>query len=654
MALNTQISRRRFIQTGLILFLVLGACALQAQAQKSLSVSQDNKIVPGHAPFRPEPQPINGGGLGRGVRPQTYGAIGDGVADDGAALGSACLAASAAGAPVALSSGTYRVAASRSLDCDVAFSAGASIAPDAGQTVTITGAIKGKPTQQIFRGAGRVVAAGAPWVSVAWWGALAAATAGIDAMPAIRSAFGANRTIYFPPATYTCKSTTPSSYPLVSGSQCLDFYDADNWVIEGDGAVIVADNNNNKSALIGIDYANHFHVRGLALQGNPTGLPQDSEVAAFFLAHISDFSFENLSFPGNWGGSTRQPFAFAGDWLTDGTFTRLQMPAVGGCFDFAFLNHVSFTHIRAVGAADDGTTTAASRVPCINIEDDYNFRNAYPNAVAFSKTTGVTIAQNDMSNFVAAVFLRAGSGYNIVGNNFHDNPGSDNSIIGTDSGAGVMIFYTDPGCCSSNADPVADVTITGNLIKNNGATVAGGGVMIDTRAFPLSVLSSGTIGAAGAGYKAGDILSCSGGVQTRSIIPSPCRIKVDTVNGGAVQTWHIWHTGSYSTAPNNPVRFSGGAGTGFTLNASWATPAKTRNIAINNNVFDGNNNQAIKTVSAAGLGPITAAGNCFHTGAFQTNKADANTALVCGTHCEGIPPATAPRTQRGPPANSPR
>lgn len=435
-----------------------------------------NSILSEFEPYWAEPGGIDKTMRGQGFRPEIYRAKGDGAADDGVALASACGAAVSAGAPLWLD-GTYRLATDRKFGCDIIFSPRAALRPDRGKTVTLAGAIYAAASQQIFAGSGAVVATGAPWVSVAWWGALAAADAGSDAMPAIRAAFGPNRTIYLPPATYTCKSTVPSSYPSVAGPQCAWLVKADNWTIEAPGAVLTADARHNNGTLLGFDYANHVRVRGLQLRGNPSELPRGAEPSGFFLVHLRNFLFEDIVFAGNWGGSTRQPFGFVGDWLSDGHFNRIRMPAVSGCFDFAFLRRITFTKVIAVGADDNGTANAASRVACLNVEDDVKFRTDYPAASIFTETENVTVnATNDWSNFSAGAFLRAGGPFLLAGR-LHDNPAGD-SILENSAGAGVILYNSIAPCCSSATDPVHDVIFAGQF-NRNGERAAGAGIIID-------------------------------------------------------------------------------------------------------------------------------------------------------------------------------
>jgi hypothetical protein len=205
------------------------------------------------------------------IRPETYGAKGDGAADD-SALDNACLAAAAAGLPLDLGK-TYRLAADHTLNSDLSFAEGAQLLTAARMAITVSGTIKAGPTQQIFAGAGTVVAASVPWVSVAWWGAYTAAQTNNDAMSTARAAFGPNRTIYFHPGIYTCKSTTASPYPLEYGTgnvACLDSNGHSHVGYEVYGAVLARDDAHKGTYQLLIRHADDFTVRGLTFQA-PAG-----------------------------------------------------------------------------------------------------------------------------------------------------------------------------------------------------------------------------------------------------------------------------------------------------------------------------------------------------------------------------------------------
>jgi hypothetical protein len=81
---------------------------------------------------------------------------------------------------------------------------------------------------------------------------------------------------------------------------------------------------------------------------------------------------------------------------------------------------------------------------------------------------------------------------------------------------------------------------------------------------------SATVGAGGAGYVVGDLISLSGGVVTGAAM-----FRVETVAGGAVATVSVWKAGNYPEVPANAVATTGGTGTGATLNVTWGPVVAT-------------------------------------------------------------------------------
>jgi hypothetical protein len=191
--------------------------------------------------------------------------------------------------------------------------------------------------------------------------------------------------------------------------------------------------------------------------------------------HLTDFTVSNIRLSGDWGGSTYNPAFFRGNWLIGGQFHNNDLPAVGQCFDLAFVHGIAISNNRAVGAGDAGSSAA---LPCVSIAYDSAMQGSYPAAAPYNFTTtrDVTIAGNDISNFVYGIALRAGQRYQIVGNSLHDNPG----IAGAVPGSGVSVLYETAACCPSATDPVHKVTITGNNIADNAVAQIGGGVVLDT------------------------------------------------------------------------------------------------------------------------------------------------------------------------------
>jgi hypothetical protein len=324
-------------------------------------------------------------------------------------------------------------------------------------------------------------------------------TGTLDSAPAVNAALalGSNHTVLFPPGKYIIKSLVTSPYPLVTGQQgyhlyCTALAPCKNIDIVGYGATITTDPAYADSNWIGLDYIENLMVRGFTFEAPASGF--GIAPTAFLATHLTNFKVYDISLTGNWGGSTRHPMFLAGDWLTDGEFNGIALPAMGGCFDLAFLKRVSFSNIKAVGANDAGTTTGGSMEACINIEDDKNFRDHYPSAVTYTTTDHVAIdATNDISNFANGIFIRAGSHYEIAAHS-SGNPGTNNPYPHP-GGAGVLVYIEDSAGVQSTYDPPNHIHIAGNL-SGNGVGGTGAGAILDntkTNAAISGVLIDGAV-----------------------------------------------------------------------------------------------------------------------------------------------------------------
>lgn len=107
-----------------------------------------------------------------------FGAVGDGVTNDGTAIAAADDASSSSA--IMFTAGVYRVTADITIESDCVFMPGASLSINTGITVTFWGNVQGSPTHRIFSGAGSVVLGRAGTfisqrtpVYLEWWGAKA-------------------------------------------------------------------------------------------------------------------------------------------------------------------------------------------------------------------------------------------------------------------------------------------------------------------------------------------------------------------------------------------------------------------------------------------------------------------------------------------------
>lgn len=165
-----------------------------------------------------------------------FGATGDGVADDYAAL-LAALAAAAPGTQVYLPAGTFRLATSITIGVTkrLLFDAGAILAPDSTKVVTINGTVSAG-AQQIFGGLGTISWGTAPRMDriyAAWWGAdgdWAGGTVG-DSAAAINKALASGTAsrrmdVILLPGQYLATSTItiPGRCRLIGTRACTSIY----------------------------------------------------------------------------------------------------------------------------------------------------------------------------------------------------------------------------------------------------------------------------------------------------------------------------------------------------------------------------------------------------------------------------------------------
>src|SRR5262249_40516439 len=150
-----------------------------------------------------------------------------------------------------------------------------------GITVSISGNIDALPTAYLFQGAGLVSLTTAPWVSVAWWGAMVDS----DFAPSIRAAVGSNRIIYVPPATYIFKSAVvPGALPAANLTGV--FIDGfSNFTISAHGATFEVDDATAAKTFTHFTFYNdrNFFFYGGAITGNRSGITSNAENGGIFL-----------------------------------------------------------------------------------------------------------------------------------------------------------------------------------------------------------------------------------------------------------------------------------------------------------------------------------------------------------------------------------
>jgi hypothetical protein len=396
--------------------------------------------------------------LGNVVYPEDYGATGDGSSDDGPAVSTACTVAAAAGIPMVFRQ-KYRLPSSVNLMCATRYFVGAVLLPDSNVTVTLIGSVTAAQDAQIFGSHGSVSVSTAPYVSVAWWGASASA---VNSGPAFQAAGGSNRVIFVPPVSscYIFNSAPTRPYSTLNPTSVW-WKGFSNFKVEGYGACIKEGTAViNLYNMIMFDQDSDFTVAGLEFFGNQTAswvTPATMENSAISMMSLVRATFRDLKFTGSWGGIGAP---FVGDYIVTSVFENLKMPSVGICFDVAFLLHSTMNRINAVGSQGAG----GKGMKCLSII--YDTRNLGINKTGheFSDTDGLSFTNSDISNFENPAVISSGINYRFSGNKWHHNP-----TVGTlKPPASVLFYYFNGQPYSSVGHPVQNVTIDGDIFRNNG------------------------------------------------------------------------------------------------------------------------------------------------------------------------------------------
>ncbi len=492
-------------------------------------------------------------------------------------------------------------------------------------------------------------------------------TASGDAVGPINAAFalGSNHTFVCTGGTYTIKSTTASPYPIVAGPVGLKLWGTSgahlsNIKIKGD-CVITADDTHNNSNWLSLDYIDHPDCcGGITFLANETGLPLQALPSAMIVWHLTDPHIHHINLTGNWGdvyfsGGSAIPAFLRGDWIIGGEIDNIYLPEMGQCIDLAFVRGLRIRNITAAGAGEPGNNS--SIFGCISVAYDAPMQANYPPAAPydFATTKYMTIGPGiNATNYAQAVLLRAGSHYKIIGNPLHDNPGVSPSPYS----AGVFLKYETAACCGSYLDPVTDVGVIGNDIADNGASVGGAGMLIDT-SLSSGLVNAATWAATGGGQATftmdvGHVVEAGQSFIISGMTPSGyngtytalSRTQGPAITAGsfivgqsyiiqALGTTNFTLIGASSNTLGLMFTATGvGTGTGTasqeanvaalvsnpgaaTILGAFSSGKKFARININGNNFDNNNPAAIQAVTTVNLECVFQGGNSFG-GAAQT------------------------------------
>lgn len=417
-----------------------------------------------------------------------------------------------------------------------------------------------------------------------------------DAAPALRKMFalGSNHTFVIPPGCYLIASVMTSPYAGSTGSIGFGLFCPTTSPCSDIDVVAYGASFQTAASVANIDYSgfsfiNRFRWFGGTFVANPANWPNLSEPTAMILFDISNFRFQDVATSGNWGGgdaSQKHPVMFAVDSVSYGVFDHIVMPQQGECFDIAFLQHVTFENIQAVGAGD---SSGASSSACISLEYDANTIALHPELIPIPYSYDITLtASNDISNFDSGVWIAAGSKIVVSGGHYHDNPGGGLWPI---HGAGVGLYNSVASFDPSAFDPVHDVVISGADLSNNGSVSGSAGAGVVITASSQSSYSIAQISGSSSPY-----------TVTATGVPKISAGTKFTVTGVTPSSLD----GTYTVTSSSAGSFvATTAATGSWSSGGAASAGEQiSNVLIGNNIFDNNYQTAVLAT-----GPYVATGS---------------------------------------------
>ena len=286
---------------------------------------------------------------------------------------------------------------------------------------------------------------------------------GTDAAPAFRSAIVSNQHVVAQ-GNFTLASTQTSSYP-VTGAIGVHVVGQTNFVLDLSGATISA-SNAITSGLSGPSYFQfdgdtNYAVYGGTFVGNQTGKTSGGTIAIQSFNDVN-FLYKGQNFTGDWYSNYGVPFD--GDYLVNGLFEGANMPNVTSCFDFGFIQNVTFKDFVATGKYASG-----EGVSCVDVVYDVPLVGTNTTGFTITDSTNVNVANGHASNFATGWYVASGAYYTFANNYWFSNLGT----AGT-AGVGGGIFYNPSGTASSVGHPPNYVNIIGDHYIGNGNATAGG------------------------------------------------------------------------------------------------------------------------------------------------------------------------------------
>jgi hypothetical protein len=303
-------------------------------------------------------------GTWAGVYPEAYGAVGNGSADDTAAIASACSAAASAGQQVMFTK-TYALAGALTCAAKMAFVDGAYLASSTNQSLAAP-YVNAKETAYIFRGSATYTLTAAPVVNVSWWGASVLS----DAAVAIRQAAASNRVVNFlPGASYQLCSTVAANTFGGSGYTADIYWSGFNYLfVNGNGATLseCQSLSNTAHTILMPVLITHGVVQDLNFVGNSVGIAAGGSSNILATHEDSYVIFRNLKQLGHFGGGGFSSFVTF-DWNQHTVYEHLEDNCSGQFADIAFDSYVFFNNNFAIGCTGNTVTVqAAGSSPLFN------------------------------------------------------------------------------------------------------------------------------------------------------------------------------------------------------------------------------------------------------------------------------------------------
>jgi hypothetical protein len=306
--------------------------------------------------------------------------------------------------------------------------------------------------------------------------AIAAPTDGSDAAPAIQAAIVSNAHLVLPAGTYTlCSYGNPGPYPA-TGPAAVYVHNVSNFVLDLSAATIQMCNASSAGAgpsYFMFDTDSNYAVIGGTFVGNLSGRTGNGNTVGIQSFNDVNFRYSGQVFNGDWQSTAGGGVAYDGDFDVNGIFENAQMKNVAICFDFGFIENVTFKNFTATGKY-----LGSSGNDCLDILYDVQNVGSNKTGHAIDDSHNVTVTGGRVTGFNTGWVLSSGTGYNFRDNHWYGNAGTASV-----KGLGGLISYNASGNFSSVGHPVQNVSIIGDHYDNNGnAKVGGSGIEIDTAA----------------------------------------------------------------------------------------------------------------------------------------------------------------------------